>query len=189
MILKEFFINSFTRRSADKRMDIKSYIRDVPDFPTEGVIFKDITPLLKDSKAFSYTIDEMAKFVKEFEPNIIVAAEARGFIFGAPIAYKLGISFVPIRKPGKLPYFTVSEEYFLEYAKEKIEIHVDAIDPQDKVVIVDDILATGGTALAMAHLVEKLGGNVAGMVFLGELSFLNPRDKLKGYNIKSLLTY
>ena len=170
-------------------MDIKSYIRDVPDFPVEGVIFKDITPLLKDPKAFNYTIDKMTELVKEFNPNIVVAAEARGFIFGAPISYKLGISFVPIRKPGKLPYFTVSEEYFLEYAKEKIEMHVDAIDPNDRVVVVDDILATGGTALAMSHLVEKLGGSVVGMVFLGELSFLKPRDKLKGYEIRSILTY
>jgi adenine phosphoribosyltransferase len=177
------------KRSADKEMDIKSYIRDVPDFPTEGVIFKDITPLLKNPEAFNYTIDKMAELVKEFNPNIVVAAEARGFIFGAPVSYKLGTSFVPIRKPGKLPYFTVSEEYFLEYAKEKIEMHVDAIDPNDRVVIVDDILATGGTALAMSHLVEKLGGSVVGMVFLGELSFLKPRDKLKGYEIRSILTY
>ncbi len=170
-------------------MDLKSYIRDVPDFPTEGVIFKDITPLLKAPEAFAYAVEEMAKLVKEFNPNVIVAAEARGFLFGAPVSYRLGIGFVPIRKPGKLPYFTVSEEYFLEYAKEKIEMHVDAIDPQDRVVIVDDILATGGTALAMSHLVEKLGGTVAGMVFLGELSFLEPRKKLKGYEVKSLLTY
>ncbi|WP_036226013.1 adenine phosphoribosyltransferase [Mesoaciditoga lauensis] len=170
-------------------MDIKSYIRDVPDFPTEGVVFKDITPLLKNPQAFNYAIDKMAELTKEFNPNKIVAAEARGFIFGAPISYKLSVGFVPIRKPGKLPYFTVGEEYFLEYAKEKIEMHVDAIDPNDRVVIVDDILATGGTALAMSHLIEKLGGTVVGMVFLGELSFLNPRDKLKEYEIKSVLTY
>ncbi len=170
-------------------MDIKSYIRDVPDFPTEGVVFKDITPLLKNPQAFNYAIDKMAELTREFNPNKIVAAEARGFIFGAPISYKLSVGFVPIRKPGKLPYFTVGEEYFLEYAKEKIEMHVDAIDPNDRVVIVDDILATGGTALAMSHLIEKLGGTVVGMVFLGELSFLNPRDKLKEYEIKSVLTY
>ncbi len=170
-------------------MDLKSYIRDVPDFPTEGVIFKDITPLLKSPQAFACAVNEMADLVKEFQPTAIVAAEARGFLFGAPISYRLGVSFVPIRKPGKLPYFTVSEEYFLEYAKEKIEMHVDALDPKDKVVIVDDILATGGTALAMSKLVEKLGGTIMGMVFLGELTFLEPRKKLKGYEIRSLLTY
>ncbi len=186
-MLKKFFIK--TVKGVLKEMDVKTYIRDVPDFPTEGVVFKDITPLLKNPEAFNYVIDKMTEFVKEFNPDIIVAAEARGFIFASPISYKLGIGFVPIRKPGKLPYFTVSEEYFLEYAKEKIEMHVDAIDPDDKVVIVDDILATGGTALAMSHLVEKLGGIVVGMVFLGELSFLNPREKLKGYEIKSIITY
>ena len=171
------------------RMDLKSYIRDIPDFPTEGVIFKDITPLLKDPKAFAFAIDEMSELVNEFKPDKVVAAEARGFIFAASIAYKLGVGFAPIRKPGKLPYFTVGEEYYLEYAKEKIEMHVDAIDPDEKVVVVDDILATGGTALAMAHLVEKLGGIVSGMIFLGELSFLNPREKLKEYKVESVITY
>lgn len=170
-------------------MDLKSYIRDVPDFPTEGVIFKDITPLLRNPKAFSFAIDKMSELVSEFKPDMIVAAEARGFIFASSIAYKLGVGFAPIRKPGKLPYFTVNEEYYLEYAKEKIEMHVDAIDPDENVVVVDDILATGGTALAMAHLVEKLGGIVSGMVFLGELSFLKPREKLRGYEVKSIIVY
>ncbi len=170
-------------------MDLKDYIRDIQNFPRDGVVFKDVTPLLKNPEAFSYAIDELSKIVDECKPDKIVAAEARGFIFAAPISYKLGIGFIPVRKPGKLPYFTISEEYYLEYAKSKIEMHVDAIDPDQRVVILDDILATGGTSLAMAHLVEKLGGIVAGMVFLGELSFLEPRKKLGNYEIKSLLTY
>lgn len=170
-------------------MDLKSYIRDIPDFPTEGVVFKDITPLLKEPRAFSFAVDKMSELVSEFKPDIIVAAEARGFIFASSVAYKLGVGFVPIRKPGKLPYFTISEEYYLEYAKEKIEMHVDAVEPDNRVVVTDDILATGGTALAMSHLVEKLGGIVSGMVFLGELSFLEPRKKLKGYEVRSVITY
>jgi len=170
-------------------MDLKSYIRDISDFPTTGIIFKDITPLLRNPETFSFAIDKMSEMVSEFKPDIVVAAEARGFIFASSVAYKLGIGFAPIRKPGKLPYFTVSEEYYLEYAKEKIEIHVDAVDPDERVVVIDDILATGGTALAMAHLVEKLGGIVSGMVFLGELSFLKPREKLRGYEVRSVITY
>jgi|UniRef100_A0A7V3REJ5 adenine phosphoribosyltransferase len=170
-------------------IDLKSYVRDIQNFPKEGVVFKDITPLLKDPEAFSYAIDGMTKIVQEFKPDKIVAAEARGFIFAAPIAYNLKVGFIPIRKPGKLPYFTISEEYYLEYAKAKIEVHVDSIDPNERVVIIDDILATGGTSLAMAHLIEKLGGIVAGMVFLGELSFLNPRKNLKDYEVESLLKY
>lgn len=170
-------------------MELKDYIRDIQNFPRDGVVFKDVTPLLRNPEAFSYAIEELSKIVAEYKPDRIVAAEARGFIFAAPISYKLGIGFIPVRKPGKLPYFTVSEEYYLEYAKSKIEMHVDAIDPDQRVVILDDILATGGTSLAMAHLVEKLGGVVAGMVFLGELSFLEPRKKIGNYDIKSLLTY
>lgn len=170
-------------------LDLKSYIRDIQNFPKDGVAFKDITPLLKNPEAFAFAIEEMSKLVAEFKPQKVVAAEARGFIFAAPIAYALRVGFVPIRKPGKLPYFTIDEEYYLEYAKAKIEMHVDAVDPNEKVVIIDDILATGGTSLAMAHLVEKLGGIVCGMVFLGELSFLEPRKNLRNYDVKSLLTY
>ncbi|BBJ27565.1 adenine phosphoribosyltransferase [Athalassotoga saccharophila] len=170
-------------------VELKSYIRDIQNFPKEGVVFKDITPLLKDPEAFAFAIEEMSKLAAQFNPQKIVAAEARGFIFAAPIAYNLKAGFVPIRKPGKLPYFTINEEYYLEYAKSKIEMHVDAIDPNERVVIVDDILATGGTSLAMAHLVEKLGGIVSGMVFLGELSFLEPRKNLRNYEVKALLTY
>lgn len=170
-------------------IELKSYIRDIQNFPKEGVVFKDITPLLKDSNAFAFAIEEMSKLVAQFNPQKIVAAEARGFIFAAPIAFNLKVGFVPIRKPGKLPYFTINEEYYLEYAKSKIEMHVDAIDPNEKIVIVDDILATGGTSLAMAHLVEKLGGIVCGMVFLGELSFLEPRKNLRNYEVRTLLTY
>lgn len=170
-------------------LDLKSYIRDIQNFPKEGVVFKDITPLLKVPDAFAFAIEEMSRLIAEFKPQKIVAAEARGFIFAAPIAYNLKVGFIPIRKPGKLPYFTINEEYYLEYAKAKIEMHVDAIDPEERVVIVDDILATGGTSLAMAHLVEKLGGVVVGMVFLGELSFLEPRKNLRNYDVKSLLIY
>ncbi len=177
------------REEVQALIDLKSYVRDIQNFPKEGVVFKDITPILKNPEAFSYAIEKMTEMTKILKPDKIVAAEARGFIFAAPIAYNLKIGFVPIRKPGKLPYFTISEEYYLEYAKAKIEIHVDSIDPNERVVIIDDILATGGTSLAMAHLIEKLGGTVAGMIFLGELSFLEPRKNLKDYNVNSLLVY
>ncbi len=170
-------------------MDIKKFIRDIPDFPKEGIIFKDITPLLKDKDAFRETIDQLCKKVKDLNFDLIIAPEARGFILGSAMAYKLGKGFVPVRKPGKLPYKTVYEEFQLEYGTDQLHIHVDAVEKGQNVLIVDDVLATGGTAKALANLVEKVGGNVAGMIFLIELSFLNAREKLQGYWVESLIEF
>ncbi len=170
-------------------MNLKDYIRDVPDFPKEGIIFKDITPMWKDGKAFAASIDEIAaKYVDE-QIDLVVGIDARGFIVGAPVAYKLGVGFIPVRKPGKLPYKTTSISYSLEYGTDTVEIHEDAISPGQRILIVDDLLATGGTTAAVAGLVEKLGGVIVGIEFLVNLTFLNGKDKLKGYNISSLIEY
>lgn len=168
---------------------IEQKIRSIPDYPKEGIIFKDITPLLQDPAAFKETIDKMAETFKDSGVNVIAGIESRGFIFGAPLAYKLGISFVPIRKKGKLPWKTISESYELEYGVDELEIHEDAIVKGQKVVVIDDLLATGGTIGASANLVKRLGGEVAGICFLIELEFLKAREKLKEYNIHSLISY
>lgn len=168
---------------------IKSLIRDVPNFPKEGIIFKDITPLLGDKEAFRESIDLLVDKIIGEAPDVIVAVESRGFIFGAPIAYKLHCGFVPVRKKGKLPYKTQQVEYELEYGVDVLEIHEDAFPKGAKVVIVDDLLATGGTSLAVVELVKKLGGEVSSLLFLIELSFLNGRDRLKDYVVHSLITY
>ncbi len=168
---------------------IKSLIRDVPNFPKEGIIFKDITPLLRDKEAFRESIDLLVDKIIGEAPDVIVAVESRGFIFGAPIAYKLHCGFVPVRKKGKLPYKTQQVEYELEYGVDVLEIHEDAFPKGAKVVIVDDLLATGGTSLAVVELVKKLGGEVSSLLFLIELSFLNGRDRLKDYVVHSLITY
>ncbi len=168
---------------------IKSLIRDVPNFPKEGIIFKDITPLLGDKEAFRESIDLLVDKIIGEAPDVIVAVESRGFIFGAPIAYKLQCGFVPVRKKGKLPYKTQQVEYELEYGVDVLEIHEDAFPKGAKVVIVDDLLATGGTSLAVVELVKKLGGEVSSLLFLIELSFLNGRDRLKDYVVHSLITY
>lgn len=168
---------------------IKSLIRDVPNFPKEGIVFKDITPLLGDKEAFRESIDLLVDKVIEESPDVIVAVESRGFIFGAPIAYKLQCGFVPVRKKGKLPYKTQRVEYELEYGIDVLEIHEDAFPKGARVVIVDDLLATGGTSLAVVELVKKLGGEVSSLLFLIELSFLNGRDRLKDYVVHSLITY
>lgn len=170
-------------------MDLKSYIRDIPDFPEKGIIFRDITPLLKDSKAFKYAIDELANKLSNIDFDLIVAPEARGFIFGGALAYKLNKGFVPVRKPGKLPYEVISEKYTLEYGQAELEMHIDGISKGQKVIIFDDVLATGGTAKALKNLVEKAGGNVVAMSFLIELSYLNPREILKDENVISLVVY
>ncbi len=170
-------------------MDLKKIIRDVPDFPKAGVIFKDITTLLKDKDAFRYTIDKMIERFKGEDIDLIVGIESRGFIFGPILAYHLNAGFIPVRKPGKLPAETVRESYDLEYGKDAVEIHKDAIDPGNKVLIVDDLLATGGTSQATAKMIEKIGGIVVGFAFLIELEFLKGRDKIKGYNIFSMITY
>jgi len=170
-------------------MDLKSKIRDVKDFPKEGIVFKDITTLLQDHEAFRHCIEKFKDYYKDKNVDVIVGPESRGFIFGTVLAYELGISFVPIRKPGKLPADVEAEEYELEYGTDKIEIHKDAFKPGQRVLVVDDLLATGGTSEAAAKLINKLDGEIAGFAYLIELSFLNGRDKLKGYDIYSLIDY
>ena len=166
-----------------------SLIRDIPDFPKSGILFKDITPVLGDAAAFQEVIDRFVAQAQGLSPDLIVGVESRGFLFGTPIALALGIGFVPIRKVGKLPAETIQEEYALEYGTAAVEVHRDAIRPGQRVLIVDDLLATGGTAAAAAKLVEKLGGKVAGVDFLIELEFLAGRQALSGYDVHSLLTY
>jgi adenine phosphoribosyltransferase len=170
-------------------MNLEIIIRDVPDFPKKGIIFKDITTLLQDGDAFRLAMNRMLKKYLDDKIDKVVGIEARGFIFGGVLAYKLGCGFVPARKPGKLPYSTIREEYTLEYGTNSLEIHDDSIAAGDRVLIVDDLLATGGTALAAARLAEKLGGEVAGIEFLIELGFLQGREKLKKYPVHSLISY
>lgn len=173
-------------------MIMKNYselIRDVKDFPKEGILFKDITTLLQDKKAFKKVISDMSKKYKSAEVDIVIGAEARGFIFAAAVAYVLGAGFVPVRKPGKLPYKTYKQEFTLEYGTDAFEIHTDAIKKGQKVLIVDDLLATGGTSLAIAKLVKKLKGEIVGFSFLVELDFLNGRKKIKNYEVDSLIHY
>jgi len=171
-------------------MDLRSKLREVPNFPKEGINFIDITTVLQDAEALKQCFDQMIHQIKDFgEFDIIAGPESRGFIFGTPIAYAMGKGFVPIRKKGKLPYKTIGMEYELEYGTNCLEIHTDAVKKGDKVVIVDDLLATGGTTDSNIKLVEKLGGEVVGIVYFIELSFLKGRDKLKGYNVKSIVEY
>jgi adenine phosphoribosyltransferase len=170
-------------------MDLASKIRDIPDFPKQGIVFKDITPLLQDAESLRYAVDQMAEFGVGKKIDVVVGAEARGFILGAVLAYTLGAGFVPARKPGKLPFLTVAAEYDLEYGTDSLEVHNDAIVPGTRVLIHDDLLATGGTARAKCDLVEKLGGEVVGVTFIVELSFLKGREKLKEYDILSLIKY
>ncbi len=170
-------------------LNLKAYIRDIPDFPEKGVIFKDITPLLKEPEMFKAAVDRMCSFLKDKRVDLLASAEARGFIFASAMAYKLGVGFIPIRKPGKLPYKTISMQYTLEYGTNEVEIHEDAVKPGQRVVIVDDVLATGGTVKALASLIKKLDGTVTDMVFLIELEFLKARELLKGYNIFSVMKY
>jgi adenine phosphoribosyltransferase len=170
-------------------VDLKTKIRDVPDFPQPGIIFKDIMPLLADEQALSQLIDELAAWAEEREPEIVLGAEARGFITGGALAYKLGSGFVAARKPGKLPWKTVSATYALEYGTDSLELHADAIKEGARVLIHDDVLATGGTAKAKIELVEQLGGVVVGVLFIISLEFLNGREKLAGYDVHSLIQY
>ncbi|MCT4583701.1 MAG: adenine phosphoribosyltransferase [Peptostreptococcaceae bacterium] len=170
-------------------MNIEQKIRSVKDYPKEGIDFKDITTLLKDKDAFKYSIDEIAKYLKDKNVDLVVGPEARGFIMGTPVAYAINAGFVPVRKPGKLPADVESFEYDLEYGTDTLEIHKDAILEGQRVAIVDDLLATGGTTRATAKLIEKLGGKVVAMAFLIELEFLNGRDKVSEYDIKSLVKY
>lgn len=170
-------------------LDIKSKIREVQDFPKEGINFKDITTLLKDKEAFKYVVEEMAKQLEDLNIDIIVGPEARGFIMGTPIAYKIGAGFVPVRKPNKLPAETISHEYDLEYGTDSVEIHKAAIQKGQRVAIVDDLLATGGTVLATTKLIEELGGEVVSINFLMILSFLQGKEVLKNYKVTSLIEY
>ena len=170
-------------------MDLKDSIRSIKDFPVKGIIFRDITTLLKDPEALKQAVDEIDEKLADVDYDIIVAPESRGFIFGMPLAYNRGKGFVPIRKKGKLPAETVSREYALEYGTATIEMHVDALKKGQKVVIIDDLLATGGTAKAMIDLVESVGAEVSALCFLIELDDLKGRDFLKGYNVKTILNY
>lgn len=170
-------------------MDLKKYVKEIPDFPSEGIIFRDVTPLLKDGEAYRYTIDSLCDFARKVGAEVIVGPEARGFIFGCPIAYALNIGFVPIRKPGKLPRETVSVSYDLEYGSNVLHMHKDSIEKGQRVLLVDDLLATGGTIQAAAKLVESLGGIVAGIAFVVELDDLDGRKLLENYEVMSLMHY
>jgi adenine phosphoribosyltransferase len=170
-------------------MELRDFIRDVKDFPKPGIVFKDITPLLANPQLFAYAVDRLASFASRSEADAVLAAEARGYLFGAAVAYRLELPLVIVRKPGKLPYRTVSYTYELEYGADTLQIHEDAIKKGQRVCLIDDLLATGGTVEACAKLVEKLGGVVAGCAFLIELSFLRGRDRLKDYKIFSLIDY
>lgn len=170
-------------------MDLKKLIRDVPDFPKPGIVFKDITTLTKDPEGLKAAVDELVAGYRDARVDVVVGIEARGFLFGAPVALALGVGFVPARKPGKLPAATASAEYELEYGTDAIEMHRDAISPGQRVLIVDDLLATGGTAKAAVELVEQLGGEVAGIAFVIDLTFLNGREKLEGYRVTSLIEF
>jgi adenine phosphoribosyltransferase len=170
-------------------VDLKKYIRDIPDFPEPGILFRDITPLLKNPQAFNYAIDRLVDRYSQHSFDTVVAVESRGFLFGAPLASRMGKPLVPVRKPGKLPATTNSAQYSLEYGSNVLEIHVDDIRPEERVVVVDDLLATGGTLKAAAELVEGSGGVVTGIGLLIELEALAGREHLKGYDIFSLLQY
>ena len=170
-------------------IDLKDYIRDVPDFPEPGILFRDVTPLLQSPTAFKVAIEQLCTYIRSREPDAIVGIESRGFIFGTPIAAELGLPFVPVRKPGKLPAAHMSVEYSLEYGTGQLDIHADALQRGQRVVIVDDLLATGGTALGAAKLVEMIQGRVAGMAFLIELAALPGRERLDDYDVFAAVVY
>lgn len=170
-------------------MDLEQFIAIVPDYPKPGISFKDITPLMNNGDAYKYATDQIVAYAKDKQIDLIVGPEARGFIIGCPVAYSLGIGFAPVRKEGKLPRETVKVNYGLEYGSDVLTIHKDAIQPGQRVLITDDLLATGGTIEATIQLVEQLGGVVAGIAFLIELSYLDGRKKLQGYDIMTLMNY
>ena len=170
-------------------LDLRDRVRDVPDFPTAGILFKDLMPLIADREYFAETIRQLAAWAKPREPDLILGAEARGFIFGGALAYELGAGFVPARKPGKLPRETVEATYALEYGTDRLQMHRDAVTPGARVIVLDDVLATGGTARAKIELVEGLGGVVVGALFVIELTFLGGRERLAGYDVHSLISY
>ena len=170
-------------------LDLTMLIRDVPDFPTEGILFKDLMPLIADPVAFRETIDRLAAWAGPRTPDLILGAEARGFIFGGALAYALGCGFVAARKPGKLPWQTIEAVYQLEYGTDSLQVHADSIAPGARVIVLDDVLATGGTACAKIELVERLGGIVVGALFVIELSFLNGRERLAGRDVHALIDF
>ena len=170
-------------------LDLRDRVRDVPDFPKPGIVFKDLMPLVADATYFRETIDRLEQLARPLEPDIILGAEARGFIFGGALAYALGCGFVTARKPGKLPWETVEARYALEYGTDALQVHVDAIKPGARVIVLDDVLATGGTARAKVELVERLGGVVVGALFVIELSFLNGRERIPGIDVHALIDY
>jgi adenine phosphoribosyltransferase len=170
-------------------IDLAARIRDVPNFPKKGIVFKDITTLLKDPEAFRSTVDELAARVRGIQVDAVVGMESRGFIFAAPLAYLLGAGFVPVRKLGRLPAETVSAEYELEYGTSTLEMHVDALRPGQRVLVVDDLLATGGTVSATIDLIEQVGAQVEAVAFLVELLFLRGRERLEGRRVVSLIQY
>jgi len=170
-------------------MDLKSYIRNVKDFPKAGIMFRDITTLLKNPEAFDFTLSKLLEFTKGKQITKVVGIESRGFIFGSLLAHKLNCGFIPVRKPGKLPAEKVSISYSLEYGEDKLEMHKDAIEPGDRVLVHDDLLATGGTMNAVCQLIEQLGGEIVQVSLIVELSFLNGRDKLKPYDVRSIVDY
>ena len=169
--------------------DLKRYIREVPDWPKPGILFYDITTLLKDPLALRMTVDRFVWLFAQQQVDKVVGMESRGFMFGPIVAYDLNAGFVPVRKPGKLPAKSVEQSYELEYGTDRLQVHEDAISPGEKVLVVDDLVATGGTARATAQLIERLGGQVVGMGFIIELTFLRPREKLGGYRLESLIQY
>ncbi len=175
--------------SAPESIRLEDWIRDIPDFPQKGVLFKDITPLLQNGPTFRAALERLAAHYAGAGIQTVIGVESRGFIFGAPLAYLLNCGFVPVRKFGKLPSQTVSVEYALEYGTNVVEMHTDAIQPGERVLIVDDLLATGGTVSAAMELVEKLGGHIAGIAFLVELTFLRGRDQLNGHDVFALIKY
>ena len=170
-------------------LDLRARVRDVPDFPKEGIVFKDVMPLIADPEYFAETIRRLAEWARPREPDLILGAEARGFIFGGALAYALGAGFIAARKPGKLPRETIEARFALEYGTDSLQVHRDAVPPGARVIVLDDVLATGGTAKAKLELVEQLGGVVAGVVFVIELTFLHGRDRLDGYDVHSLIQY
>jgi adenine phosphoribosyltransferase len=170
-------------------VELRSRIRDVPDFPRPGIVFRDIMPLLADRAALHEAVEQLAAYAEPRRPDVVLGAEARGFILGAALAYRLGCGFVAARKPGKLPWRTVSAEYALEYGTDSLEVQEDALSAGARVLVHDDVLATGGTARAKVDLVERLGGTVVGLAFLVELAFLDGRRQLEGYDVVSLVTY
>ena len=170
-------------------MELKDYVRSIPDFPKEGILFRDITPLLADKDAFQEIVDRMADFLRDKHIDYIIAPEARGFIFSASLAYALNVGMILARKPGKLPYDTISYQYGLEYGTDELHMHIDSVKPGQRVAVVDDLLATGGTALACARLCEKAGGVVAACCFAIELTDLPGRETLKDYEVDTVLKY